>query len=157
MLTDRLEAEGYEYDVVNASIAGDTTAGGLARLPRLLENQRPGIVLIELGGNDGLRGQPIATLRSNLGKMIELVQANGAQAVLAGIQIPPNYGIAYTDALAAIYPELAKQYGIPLVGFFLEGVALKKDLMQRDGIHPNADGQAILLENVWSVLMQLID
>ncbi len=157
MLSDRLETEGYVYDVVNASIAGDTSAGGLARLPRLLDVHEPGIVLIELGGNDGLRGQPIMTLRNNLEQMIELAQRRGASVVLAGIQIPPNYGTVYTEALAAIYPELATQFNVPLVGFFMDGVALKNEFMQSDGIHPNAAGQSILLDNVWPVLLSLFD
>jgi len=157
MLSDRLEAEGYGYEVVNASIAGDTSAGGLARLPRLLENHAPEIVLVELGGNDGLRGQPIATLRSNLAGIIELAQSSGAKVVLAGIQIPPNYGIAYTEALAAVYPELAERFDVPLVGFFMDGVALKRDLMQSDGMHPNAAGQSVLLANVWPVLEALLE
>ena len=155
-LRDRLEIEGYGYEVINASIAGDTSAGGLARLPRLLEQHRPGIVIIELGGNDGLRGQPVASLRSNLAAMIELAQSGGARAVLAGIQIPPNYGEPYTRALAAVYPELAETFGVPLIGFLLDGVALEPSLMQSDGIHPNALGHRIVLENVWAVLAELL-
>ena len=108
LLTERLESEGYGYDVVNASIAGDTSAGGLARLPRLLEAHSPTVVIIELGGNDGLRGQPIATLKDNLAQMIEQSQHAGARVALAQVQIPPNYGPAYTRALAAVYPELAE-------------------------------------------------
>ena len=152
MLRERLDAEAYGYEVVNASIAGDTSAGGLARLPRLLEDHSPAVVVIEIGGNDGLRGQPVETLRANLAKMIELSQRRGARVLLAGIQIPPNYGPAYTQALAAVYPELAKQYGTAFVGFLLDGVALHPELMQHDGIHPNAAGQKIVLENVWRVL-----
>jgi acyl-CoA thioesterase-1 len=152
MLRERLASEAYGYDVVNASIAGDTSAGGLARLPRLLKEHSPDVVVIELGGNDGLRGQPVDTLRANLAKMIELSQQRGARVLLAGMQIPPNYGPAYTRALADVYPELAKQYGVGLVGFLLEGVALHPDLMQHDGIHANAAGQKIVLENVWRVL-----
>jgi acyl-CoA thioesterase-1 len=156
MLEDRLQAEGYGYQVVNASIAGDTTAGGLARLPRLLDSHEPKLVVIELGGNDGLRGQPIATLRANLTKMVELCQQAGAQVVLAGIQIPPNYGPAYTQALAAVYPELAKRHGTALIEFLLEDVALNANLMQPDGIHPNAAGQEIVFANVWRVLGPLL-
>jgi acyl-CoA thioesterase-1 len=157
MLSRRLEAEAYGYEVVNASIAGDTSAGGLARLPRLLEAHSPALVVIELGGNDGLRGQPVAALRANLAKMIELSQARGARVLLAGMQIPPNYGQAYTRALAAVYPELAAQFDVALVGFLLEGVALHSDLMQQDNIHPNAAGQKIVLANVWPVLSGLLD
>jgi acyl-CoA thioesterase-1 len=156
MLEDRLRSEGYGYQVVNASIAGDTSAGGLARLPRLLEAHDPELVVIELGGNDGLRGQPVATLRDNLTKMIELSKQSGAEVLLAGIQIPPNYGQAYTQSLAAVYPELAARFAAPLVEFILEDVALNRDLMQSDGIHPNAAGQKIVFANVWRVLGPLL-
>jgi acyl-CoA thioesterase-1 len=154
MLEDRLQAEGYVHQVVNASIAGDTSAGGLARLPRLLELHAPELVVLELGGNDGLRGQPMATLRDNLAKMIELSQQRGAKVVLAGIQIPPNYGPAYTRSLAAVYPELAQRFDVPLIEFLLADVALNGDLMQADGIHPNAAGQKVVFDNVWRVLEQ---
>lgn len=156
MLEDRLQAEGYGHQVVNASIAGDTSAGGLARLPRLLELHAPELVVLELGGNDGLRGQPIATLRDNLVKMIELAQRSGARVLLAGIQIPPNYGPAYTRSLAAIYPELAQRFEIPLIEFLLADVALNRDLMQADGIHPNAAGQSVVFDNVWRVLQPML-
>jgi len=156
MLEDRLQAEGYGYRIVNASIAGDTSSGGLSRLPRLLEKHDPQLVVIELGGNDGLRGQPVAALRDNLAKMIELSRESGADVVLAGIQIPPNYGTTYTQALSAVYPELAQRYGAPLIDFILEDVALNRELMQPDGIHPNAAGQKIVFTNVWRVLGPLL-
>ena len=156
MLEDRLQSEGYGYRVVNASIAGDTSAGGLARLPRLLAANDPELVVIELGGNDGLRGQPVATLRDNLAKMIELSRQSGADVVLAGIQMPPNYGPTYSKALAAVYPELAERFDAPLVEFILEDVALNRELMQPDGIHPNAAGQKIVFDNVWRVLGPLL-
>jgi len=156
MLEDRLDTEGYGYEVVNASVAGDTSSGGLARLPRLLQTYEPSIVIIELGGNDGLRGQPVSHLRSNLAAMIELAESSGARAVLAGIRIPPNYGRAYTEALTRVYPELAEQLGVPLVGFLMEDVALNAALMQPDGIHPNERGNAVMLENVWGVIADLL-
>ena len=152
MLRERLASEAYGYDVVNASIAGDTSAGGLARLPRLLAEHSPAVVVIELGGNDGLRGQPVDTLRSNLAKMIELSQQRGARVLLAGMQIPPNYGPAYTQAFAGVYMELSMRYHVALVDFLLEGVALHPELMQPDGIHANAAGQKIVFDNVWRVL-----
>jgi acyl-CoA thioesterase-1 len=152
MLQNRLAAEGYGYRVVNASITGDTTTSGLSRLPRALKVHRPSIVLIELGGNDGLRGTPIPVIRDNMREMIRLSRAAGARVVLAGMQMPPNYGQRYTTAFAALYPELARTDGVPLTGFFLEGVALNPRLMQADGIHPNADAQPRLLDNVWPVL-----
>jgi acyl-CoA thioesterase-1 len=156
LLQNRLQSEGYVYDVVNASIAGDTTAGGLARLPRLLERYSPEVVVLELGGNDGLRGLPVTALRSNLAEMIELSKARGAGVLLAGIRIPPNYGPAYTEALAAVYAELAQLHGVALVPFLLEGVALDPALMQADRVHPNAAAQDIILDNVWQALKPLL-
>ena len=156
MLENQLHGQAYGYEVVNASIAGDTSAGGLARLPRLLHNHAPAIVVIELGGNDGLRGQPVAKLRENLAQMIGMIQAQSARALLTGIQIPPNYGPAYTEALTEVYFELARQFDTPLVEFLMEGVALHPELMQGDGIHPNAAAQEIIFDNVWSVLSELL-
>ena len=152
LLGERLRAEGYGSGVANASITGDTTTGGLKRLPRALQVHKPAVVIIELGGNDGLRGTPIALMRSNLGRMIELSQAAGARVVLAGMQIPTNYGGPYTRAFAAVYPELASKHGTGLVDFFLQGMALDIPLFQADGIHPTAAAQKILLDNVWPVL-----
>jgi acyl-CoA thioesterase-1 len=156
LLEQRLAKEGYGYGVVNASIAGDTSAGGLARLPQLLARHRPAIVILELGGNDGLRGLPVGKLRENLERMIELSRAAGARVVLTGIQIPPNYGPDYTKELASVYTGLAKEQDLPLVDFLLEGVALHPELMQRDRVHPNAKGQAVLFDNVWRVLEPLL-
>jgi acyl-CoA thioesterase-1 len=113
-------------------------------------------VVLELGGNDGLRGQPVDTLRTNLSRMIELSQQRGARVVLAGIQIPPNYGPAYTRSLAAVYPELAAKFDVALVGFLLDNVALHPELMQADNIHPNAAGQRIVFDNVWPVLSKIL-
>jgi acyl-CoA thioesterase-1 len=156
MLQDRLHAEDYGYEIINASVPGDTSSGGLARLPRLLEAHQPILVIIELGGNDGLRGQSIERLRENLRTMVELTQESGATPILTGIRIPPNYGSAYAEALAGTYPELSRQLGVPLVEFLMEGVALDENLMQPDGIHPNADGNTVMLENVWMVLAELL-
>lgn len=155
-LEARLTTEGYGYEVVNTSISGDTSSGGLARLPQILETHQPSIVVIELGGNDGLRGQPVSNLKSNLAAMIELTQANGAVAILTGIQIPPNYGPAYTSAFSAIYRELATEFDVPLVGFLMDDVALNDDLMQGDGLHPNERGNDVMLENVWGILEELL-
>lgn len=156
LLEDRLETEGYGYEVVNASIAGDTSSGGLARLPRLLETHDPDFVVIELGGNDGLRGQPIPLLRDNLTRMVDLAQKSGARVALAAIQIPPNYGGTYTRSLAAVYPELSTNLGVALVDLALAEVALKPELMQGDRIHPNAEGQKIVFASVWRVLGPLL-
>ena len=157
LLEAHLDEQAYGYEVVNASIAGDTSAGGLARLPALLAAHEPAVVVIELGGNDGLRGQPVAKLKENLARMIELVQTADALPVLTGIQIPPNYGPAYTESFARIYQELAGDYGVPLVEFLMQGVALDPDLMQSDRIHPNAAGQRPMFENVWIVLSELLE
>jgi acyl-CoA thioesterase-1 len=156
LLENHLAGQAYGYDVVNASIAGDTSAGGLARLPGLLATHAPSIVVIELGGNDGLRGQPVPRLKQNLARMIELTQAAGAEVVLTGIQIPPNYGQTYTEAFARVYHELASEYEIALVDFLMEGVALDPSLLQDDRIHPNAAGQRPMFENVWNVLSELL-
>lgn len=152
LLQTRLDQEGYGYKVVNASISGDTTGNGLRRLPRALQLHQPEIVIIELGGNDGLRGISIDIMKSNLDKMIVKSQENDANIILAGMLIPPNYGEDYTSAFAAAYPTLAEKYNVPLIPFFMEGVALEDDMMQADGIHPNKRAQPILLENVWSTL-----
>jgi acyl-CoA thioesterase-1 len=156
MLRERLQGEGYGYDVVNASIAGDTSSGGAARLPRLLRTHSPELVVIELGGNDGLRGLPIELLRDNLAKMIEESKAAGARVVLAGMKLPPNFGQSYTQQLAAVYPELAAQHGVDLVPFMLEGVAMHPELMQGDNIHPNAAGQKIVFANMWTTLSNIL-
>ena len=154
LLGERLRAKGYGYAVVNASITGDTTTGGLKRLPRSLRIHQPAVVIIELGGNDGLRGTPIKVMRSNLARMIELSQAAGARVVLAGMQIPTNYGGPYTRAFAAVYPELARKYRTGLVPFFLDGIAEDITLFQADGIHPVAAAQKTLLNNVWAPLQK---
>lgn len=147
---------GDEIKVVNASISGETTSGGVARLPELLGQHDPDIVLIELGGNDGLRGLSPKQMRHNLSTMIEDSQEAEAKVLLVGIEIPPNYGRAYTRAFKAVYNDLAKQYEVPLVPFLLEGIALKDDLMQDDGIHPTAEAQPRMLENVWPELEALL-
>lgn len=152
LLQNRLSEEGYGYRVVNASISGDTTTSGLGRLPRALKVHRPSIVLIELGGNDGLRATPIPLIRENLEKMIRLAREAGARVVLAGMQMPPNYGARYTSEFAALFPAIAKQERVPLIEFILDGVALDPKLMQADGIHPNGTAQARLLDNAWPVL-----
>lgn len=147
---------GPRYRVINASISGDTTVGGLARLPRTLALHRPDIVIIELGGNDGLRGYPIASIRANLLAMTRAVHAAGARPVLAGMKMPPNLGPRYTRAFHKVYLDVAEATGAALVPFLLEGVATNRALMQRDGIHPNARAQPFLLHNVWPALAPLL-
>lgn len=156
LLQARLQAEGYPHGVVNASISGDTSSGGLARLPRALERNEPALVVIGLGGNDGLRAIPIPEFRRNLAQMIQLSHAAGAEVLLAGIHIPPNYGPAYTEAFHQVYHELAAEYGTGLVPFILDGVALEPGLMQEDGLHPTAAAQPRILDNLWPELERLL-
>jgi len=157
LLQQRLDDQGHSYRVFNSSISGDTTQGGLARFPRLLEKNQPGIVIIELGANDGLRGISVDVTRNNFKQMIERSISMGATVILTGIRLPPNYGQAYTEMFHAMYAEMAEQYGLLLVPFLMEGVALDPELMQDDGIHPNAQAQPALLENVWTVLEPALD
>jgi acyl-CoA thioesterase I len=156
LLQAKLKQEGYGYEVVNASVSGETTAGGLARLPRALSLHHPRIVILELGGNDGLRALPIAPMRANLARMAELSTAAGAQVVLVGMRIPPNYGPQYTEQFSGVYAQIAHDEHLALVPFLLDGVALTPTLMQDDGIHPNEAGQPRLLENVWPALAPLL-
>jgi len=157
LLQDRLEEAGYPHRVVNASISGDTTSGGLARLPRALERNSPEVVIIGLGGNDGLRAIPIPEIRRNLARMIQISRAEGAEVLLAGVHIPPNYGPAYTEAFHRVYHELAREYGTGLVPFILEGVALNAALMQEDGLHPTAEAQPLIVDNVWPELSSMLE
>ena len=156
LLEQRLAAQGYEYRVVNASVSGETTQGGLARLPRVLETHKPDVVIVELGGNDGLRGLPLATSRDNLEKAIELARNAKARVLLVGMVIPPNYGPRYGQQFRDMFAALAQQYRLSFVPFFLDKVALNPDLMQADGIHANARGQPQLLENLWPKLKPLL-
>jgi acyl-CoA thioesterase-1 len=155
-LQKRLETQGYGYRVVNASVSGETTAGGRARLQRALSQHQPELVVLELGANDGLRGLPVQDVRSNLEAMISTIQATKARLLLVGIVIPPNYGVKYTSSFAQVFPALARDKRLPLVPFLLDGVALQSDLMQADGLHPNAAGQPRVLENVWKQLQPLL-
>ena len=156
LLEQRLRDEGYDDTVINASVSGDTSAGGQARLPALLAAHKPALVILELGGNDGLRGQPPTQLQQNLASMIDQSRESGAKVLLLGMQLPPNYGPRYTQAFAQVYDTLASEKNVPLVPFFLEGVGGKPELMQADGIHPAAGAQARMLENVWPTLKPLL-
>jgi acyl-CoA thioesterase-1 len=138
--------------VVNASISGETTAGALAHLPRLLADIKPSLVVVELGANDGLRGLPLGEIEANLTRIVTLCRDTGTRVLLVGIELPVNYGPQYRDALRKIYRDLAQQFKLPLVPFLLEGIALDPGLMQDDGLHPNAAGEPRVLENVWPVL-----
>lgn len=156
LLENRLVEEGYPYQVVNASISGDTTAGGLSRLPRALDQFQPEIVIIELGANDGLRGLNNDQTRLHLNQMITLVRAVPSRPLLLGIMLPPNFGKAFSEKFLLIYQELAEQLNVPLVPFLLEGVADHPELMQEDGLHPRAEGQPFMLELVWLKLQPML-
>ncbi len=157
LLQSRLQGEGYEHRVVNASISGDTTEGGASRIRSALERFKPSVVILELGGNDGLRGIPPERMRSNLETIIETSKASRAAVVLLGIRIPTNYGARYIQAFENVFRELASELDVPWIEFFLDGIAMNKDLMQDDGIHPNADAQPILLDNAWPIIQQALE
>ena len=152
LLQSRLAEEGYEHSVVNASISGETTEGGATRIVGALDEFSPELVILELGGNDGLRGFPPARIRENMTRIIEQTRATGASIVLLGIRIPPNYGPRYTSMFEDVYRNLAVEYDVPWIEFFMDGVALNDELMQDDGIHPTAEAQPILLDNAWPII-----
>lgn len=156
LLQQRLKAQGYDYTVVNASISGETTSGGLTRLPDALKQHPPAVVVLELGANDGLRGEPIQVMHDDLAKMVTASRAAGAKVLLVGMLLPPNYGGPYTQAFAASFKDLAKQYRLPLVPFLLSGVAEHREIMQADGLHPLASGEPKVLDNVWTYLKPLL-
>ncbi|KAF0865484.1 arylesterase [Pseudomonas sp. LD120] len=156
LLEQRLKDQGFDDKVINASVSGDTSAGGRARLPALLVEHKPQVVILELGGNDGLRGQPPQQLQQNLASMIDSAQTVGAKVLLLGMQLPPNYGVRYTQAFAQVYGQLAHDKKVALVPFFLEGIGGHPELMQADGLHPTAAAQEKLLENVWPTLKPLL-
>jgi len=160
LLADKLSAPGREggaqYSVVNASISGETTSGGRTRLPALLTQHRPAIVIIELGGNDGLRGLPLPVLRENLSAMVETSRNAGARVLLVGLRIPPNYGRDYTERFFATFADVAREQKAALVPFLLDGFAERTDLFQADRIHPTVKAQALMLDNVWKYLQPLL-
>ncbi len=157
LLGQRLQSRCGEVSVVNASVSGDTSSGGAARLPTLLRQHRPDLVIIELGGNDGLRGIDTGTLRENLLNMVREAKAGTAHVLLLGVKLPANYGPDFVNAFHQVYYDVAEETSVPLVPFLLEGVALDPDLMQTDGIHPNDRAQPRLLENVWPHLEPMLD
>lgn len=156
LLQSRLRTQGYGHSVVNASVSGETTTGGLARLPRALALHRPAIVIVELGGNDGLRGLPLETSRANLERIVELSRAAGAKVLLLGMKMPPNYGQRYTADFQTTYAHIAQKYRLPFVPFFLERVALEPGMIQADGLHPTAAAQPAMLDAVWPTLVPLL-
>jgi acyl-CoA thioesterase-1 len=156
LLEKRLRTQGYGYNVVNASISGETTSGALQRLPRALELNKPEIAILEIGANDALRGLPLATAKDNLSKMVERAQQSGAHVLLVGMRIPPNYGPKYTADFVQMYKDLSTQHHLPLVPFLLESVALDSSRMQDDGLHPNALGEPAVLDTLWPQLVPLL-
>ena len=156
LLNKRLRTQGYGYNVVNASISGETTSGGLQRLPRSLELNKPQILILELGANDALRGLPLGDAKDNLSKMVELGATAGARVLLVGMRIPPNYGPKYTADFVRMYTDLSAQYRAPLVPFLLQSVALDSSKMQDDGLHPNSLGEPAVLDTLWPQLVPLL-
>ena len=156
LLTARLAAQQFPHRVVNASITGDTTAGGRARLPALLAKNKPAIVVLELGGNDGLRGGDLAATRENLATMVNAAERAGARVLVVGMRLPPNYGTTYVREFSALFASVASARKVPLVPFFFEGFGERNELFQADRIHPTASAQSLLLDNVWPVLLPLL-
>lgn len=155
LLAERI-AGNYPYQVINASVSGETSGGGLARLPALLKEHQPALVILELGGNDGLRGHSLNIMQQQLESIVKQSHSAGARVLLLGMQIPPNYGQRYTERFHKVYTQLAQQHDLAYVPFFLEGVATNRELMQRDGIHPTAAAQQTMLDNVWVGLEPLL-
>jgi len=156
LLDNKLRNDNWPYRVVNGSVSGETTTGGLARLPAMLDSHQPDLVILELGGNDGLRGLPLGILKSNMLIMIALIEEQGAEILLTGIQIPPNYGPRYTVPFYQLYGELAAEKTLALVPFLIEGIPQQPELMQNDGIHPRAEAQYMILDNIWAVLEAML-
>jgi len=157
LLQQRLDSAGYPYRIVNASISGDTTANARARLPQALASHEPAVVLLELGGNDGLRGLSLTAMKGNLAAMISSLQQTGAQLLLIGVQLPPNYGPRYTDRFQAVYRELAREHDVALLPSLVDGIGTEQNLMQSDGIHPNATAQPLIRDRVWEELLPLLE
>ena len=155
-LAERIERTGWPHRVVNASVSGETTVGGLTRLPALLDRHRPAVLVIQLGANDGLRGWDFAVMRENLTRLVVQGREAGARVLLIGVRLPPNYGASYTDGFQAVFMEVAAEQGVPLAPTLLKGVAEDWSLMQADGLHPTAEAQERLLDNVWPTLQPLL-
>jgi acyl-CoA thioesterase I len=153
LMQDRLKAQGFPHRIVNASISGETTAGGAARLGAVLKKHRPDLVILELGGNDGLRGLPIAQTRTNLRNMATLASKNGAKTLIVGIRVPPNYGPDYAQQFDRLFESVARELNVPVVPFLLEGIAENPKMFQPDGIHPNEQAQPTMLHHVWTALV----
>jgi acyl-CoA thioesterase-1 len=157
LLAQKLEQEFIPFDVVNGSVSGETTVGGLARLPSMLNSLKPDLVILELGANDGLRGLPLNLIKENLLTMIDMIQRSGAEVLLAGIQIPPNYGTRYTLPFFEQFIDIAKDRDLALVPFLIDRIPQQPELMQNDGLQPIAEAQFMILENVWLVLKPMLE
>jgi len=157
LLEKKIQQENWPYQVINGSVSGETSTGGLERLPAMLDSYKPELVVLELGGNDGLRGLPIDLLKNNLRKMIELIHERGAKVLLAGIQIPPNYGPRYAEPFSELFYQIADEDKVELIPFLIDGIPQNPELMQDDGIHPKPEAQSIILENVWYHLLPMLE
>lgn len=157
LLQERIDREGLPHQVVNASISGETSSGGLTRLPPLMKEHRPAVLVIELGANDGLRGIPFRVLRKNLEAIIRTGRDGGSKVLLLGVRLPPNYGAVYTQAFQGVFAQVAEETGVALVPTFLAGIAEHRELMQSDGLHPKAEAQGRILDNVWPALAPLLE
>jgi acyl-CoA thioesterase-1 len=156
LLTEKLRSEHPEYNIVNASVSGATTADALSILPNLLQVHKPSIVIVELGANDGLRGYPIIVMQQNLAKIVTAIQNSNAKVLLVGIQLPSNYGPTYTKAFYAVYQKVANEFEVPLVPFMLAGIATDLQYFQKDKLHPTAAAQPAILNNIWPYLQPLL-
>lgn len=156
-MAERIKNKGWPVSVANASVSGATTEAGLQILPSALSKHKPDWVLLELGANDGLQGKPIPYITAQLERLITKIQASGAKVILLGIQLPPNFGKRYTEPFFNQYPSLAKKHNLPLLPFLLDGVAGNPKFMMTDGLHPSAEGQKHVLENVWKIISPLLD
>ena len=157
LLQKRLDETGYEYRVVNASISGETTAGGATRIDSAIVTFEPELIILELGANDGLRGFPTASIQTNIETIARRARDSGAEVVLLGIRIPTNYGVRYTQAFEAVFSDVAADLEIRWIEFFMDGIALNDELLQEDRIHPNAEAQPMLLDNAWPIIRATLD
>lgn len=157
LLEKKIQRENWSYQVINGSVSGETSTGGLERLPAMLDSYKPELVVLELGGNDGLRGLPLNLLKNNLRDMIELIRESGAKVLLAGIQIPPNYGPRYTAPFSQVFYQIAEEDNVKLIPFLIDGIPQNPELMQDDGIHPKPEAQSIIVENVWHYLLPMLE
>jgi len=157
LLEERLKQKRFDYSLVNASISGETTSGGASRIDELLARAKPRVVIVALGGNDGLRGLPVGQIKENLSRIVEAARKHDARVLLAGVRIPPNYGPHYVREFRAVFSDVAKRYSLAFVPFMLKGVGERREYMQPDGIHPNAAAQPKILENIWVRLEPLLE